>query len=175
MENVDHRERRRPRALQVYSIGHSDHTVEAFLDLLRRHGVTVLVDVRSHPYSKYVPHFNRERLSYELQAAGIRYVFLGEELGGRPSDRSLYLFGEDRPDYQLVRQTPEFLQGIQQLLDLAAKEPLAMMCSEGDYHKCHRAMLITPVLLEVGARVWHIEPDGTTVEAEPEPKQLSFL
>jgi uncharacterized protein (DUF488 family) len=175
METTDDKETRRADAVRIYSIGHSDHSAQAFLDLLRRYGVTVLVDVRSHPYSKWVPQFNREKLPHALQAANIRYVFMGDSLGGRPADRSLYAPGEGHPDYNLVRGSAAFREGIRQLIGLAEAECAAMMCSEGDYHKCHRAMLITPALLEAGVQVLHIEPGGTTVEAEPEPKQLSLL
>jgi uncharacterized protein (DUF488 family) len=122
-----------------------------------------------------VPQFNREKLSLALEAADIRYAFMGDSLGGRPADRSLYAPGEEHPDYQLIRSSPAFREGIRALLSLAAAERVAMMCSEGDYRKCHRAMLITPALLEAGAQVLHIEPEGTTVEAEPEPRQLSLL
>jgi uncharacterized protein (DUF488 family) len=161
--------------VQLYSIGHSDHSVEAFLDLLRRHEIAVVVDVRSQPYSQWVPQFNRESLARDLEAAGVCYVFMGDSLGGRPADRALYDPGQEYPDYDRVARSAAFQAGIEQLLERSATERLAIMCSEGDYHKCHRHKLITPTLLERGARVFHIRPDGTDIEAQPEPQQLTLL
>jgi uncharacterized protein (DUF488 family) len=161
----------------VYSIGHSDHEPEALIALLRQHGITTVVDVRSQPYSRWVPQANREVLAHALEEAGLTYVFMGDTLGGRPSDGSLYgAEGEAaRPDYERMAATPAFQAGIEGLLELAGDGTVAMMCSEGDHRHCHRSLLITPSLLEQGARVIHIRPDGETVEARPEPKQLSLF
>jgi len=169
------REEPAPGGVQVYTIGHSDHTIEAFLGLLRQRMIAAIVDVRSQPYSRWAPQFNRESLARELQAAGIRYVFLGDSLGGRPVDPAFYDADEERPSYERLAQSPAYLAGIKQLLELARTERAAIMCSEGNYHKCHRAMLITPTLLKRGARVFHIRPDGTGVEAELEPRQIRLL
>lgn len=158
----------------IYSIGHSDHEPDAFIALLRRHGVTTLVDVRSQPYSRWVPQANRETLAHALREAGLHYVFMGDSLGGRPPDPALYA-SQERPDYERVAATPDFQAGVEELLKLAYAETVAMMCSEGDHRRCHRTLLITPVLLERGARVIHIHPDGEMVEARPQPKQLSLF
>ena len=162
-------------AVQVFSVGHSDHPMEAFLALLRQHQIAVLADVRSQPYSQWAPQFNKENLARSLQAAGIRYTYLGDILGGRPANRALYSPGEEHPDYELMRQNPAFQDGIRKLLALATTARTAMMCAEGDYHKCHRGMLITPALLQVNAQVLHIGPHGEIEEARLEPKQLSLL
>lgn len=164
-----------PGSVQVYTIGHSDHTIEAFLGLLRQQIIAAIVDVRSHPYSRWAPQFNRESLARDLEGANIRYVFLGDSLGGRPADPAFYDADEERPSYERLAQSPAYLAGIKQLLELAEAERAAIMCSEGDYQKCHRAMLITPTLLKRGARVFHIRPDGTVVEARPEYRQLVLL
>jgi uncharacterized protein (DUF488 family) len=160
----------------IYSIGHSDHDSETFISLLQSHGITTVVDVRTHPYSRWVPQANRETLAQVLEAAGITYTFMGEALGGRPSDPGLYggSAGE-RPDYERVAATPRFQEGIRRLLALTGSGTIAIMCSEGDHHHCHRSLLITPTLLERQVRVIHIRPDGETVEARPEPKQLSLF
>jgi uncharacterized protein (DUF488 family) len=161
----------------IYSIGHSDHEPDAFIALLRRHGITTLVDVRTQPYSRWVPQANRETLASALKEADLSYVFLGDSLGGRPSDRSLYESGdpEGPPDYERFAASPVFQAGLDRLLTLAQESTVVMMCSEGDHRHCHRSLLITPVLLERGARVIHIRPNGETVEARPEPKQLSLF
>jgi|YNPNPStandDraft_1061719.scaffolds.fasta_scaffold05959_6 uncharacterized protein (DUF488 family) len=161
----------------IYSIGHSDHTLEAFITLLHAHKITIVADVRSQPYSRWVPAFNRETLARALQAAGITYIFLGDSLGGRPADATLYAMDapQGRPDYERLASTPAFQNGLERLLALAHDGSVAMMCSEGDPRQCHRGLLITPQLLERGARVIHILPDGTTVVAQREPKQLSLF
>lgn len=164
-----------PESLLIYTIGHSDHAIEAFVALLRCHSITVVVDVRSQPYSQWTPQFNRETLARDLEPAGIAYRHMGDALGGRPSNLSLYVEGQERPDYQRLAQTPAFQAGIETLLYLAGKERAAVMCSEGDYRRCHRHLLIMPALLERGARVLHIQSDGTIVEARPEPRQLSLF
>lgn len=161
--------------ITVYTIGHSDHTVEALLALLQQHGVALIADVRSQPYSRWVPQFNRENLARDLQAAGIRYAFLGDALGGRPKDHRFYDPGENHPNYARLATSTDYLAGIEQLLQLAAQERVAILCSEGDHHKCHRGLLITPTLLERGARVLHIAPDGTLVDAQAEPRQLNLF
>lgn len=160
---------------RVYSIGHSDHPVEAFIALLQQHKIQVLADVRSQPYSRWVPQFNREPLAEAVEAAGLRYVWLGDTLGGRPEDRSLYDGDNPRPNYDRMRESAAYLAGISDLLKLAGQATVAMMCSEGDYHQCHRTLLITPTLLDCGVRVIHILPDGRTVEAVREPEQLSLF
>jgi len=161
----------------IHSIGHSDHTLEAFIALLRQHGLTTLADVRSQPYSRWVPAFNRETLARALQEAGIAYLFMGDSLGGRPADAALYDAGasQGRPDYERLAATPAFQRGLERLLELARAGPVAMMCSEGDPRQCHRGLLLTPQFLARGARVIHILPDGATVEAQLEPKQLSLF
>ncbi|MGD9100713.1 MAG: DUF488 domain-containing protein [Anaerolineae bacterium] len=158
----------------IYSIGHSNHELEAFMALLQRHGVTTLVDVRSQPYSRRVSHMNREPLAQALQAAGLTYVFMGDGLGGRPARPSLY-GPEGEPDYERMAAAPDFQTGLARLLELARASVVAIMCSEGDHTQCHRHKLITPELLKHKARVLHIRPGGETVEARPEPKQLSLF
>jgi uncharacterized protein (DUF488 family) len=164
-----------PEPVTLHSIGHSDHCVETFLALLHQHHITTVVDVRSQPYSQWTPQFNRESFARDLQSAQLRYVFMGDALGGRPTDRSFYDPGEERPNYDRLKESPAFLVGIDQLLKLARREAVAFMCSEGDYHKCHRALLITPALLRRDVRVFHIQPDGSEVEAQLEFEQTSLL
>lgn len=162
-------------SITLYSIGHSDHNFEVFITLLQRYGVTAVADVRSQPYSRWTPQYNRETLARALGAAGINYIFLGAELGGRPADRSLYQPGRKQPDYQRVAATPDFHAGLERLLELGQSSSVAMMCSEGDYRKCHRTLLVTPELLARQVRVVHVLPDGRTVKAELEPQQLSLF
>ena len=159
----------------VYTVGHGDHTTAAFLLLLQQHEIALVVDVRSQPYSQWVPQYNRENLARDFEAAGIRYVFLGDSLGGRPKDRKLYDPGQEYPNYERLASSTGYLAGIEQLLQLAATARAAILCSEGDYHHCHRGKLITPTLLARGAHVLHIAPDGALVDAQAEPKQLTLF
>jgi uncharacterized protein (DUF488 family) len=161
--------------LTIYTIGHSDHATEDLIALLASQGIDVLVDVRSQPYSRWVPQFNRESLEAALPGAGLRYVWQGDALGGRPRDPSLYDGDSARPDYARVRETADYQHGIDDLLALAGDSVVAIMCSEGDYRQCHRSLLITPSLVRHDVRVVHILPDGRAVEAEEEPEQLSLF
>ena len=168
--------------LVIYTIGHSDHSTRDLIALLKRHRIACVIDVRSQPYSRWVPQANRETLARALEEAGLTYLFMGDSLGGRPSDPTLYepdpADGDPvaaRPDYDRLAATPAFQTGLERLLDLARTASVAMMCSEGDHRHCHRSLLITPHLLARDVRVVHIRPDGTTVEARPEPKQLSLF
>jgi uncharacterized protein (DUF488 family) len=163
------------RDLTVYTIGHSDHTSEDFVDLLRRYGIKLVVDVRSQPYSRWVHQFNRELLVHALQEAEIDYRYRGDSLGGRPQDLSLYDPGEERPDYRRLEQTPKYQAAISELLDLANNAPTAILCSEGDHHHCHRHLLIAQTLLDRGTQVLHIQPDGSAVPGSPIPRQLSLF
>ncbi len=144
--------------VQVLTVGHSNHSPETFLALLTRHGVTALGDVRSAPWSRFNPQFNRKALSASLSAAGIAYVWLGRELGGRPDDPACYRDGAVR--YDLLAQTALYRQGIGRVLRGAAEHRLALMCAEKDPLHCHRTLLVSRSLEEEGLEVAHILADG---------------
>jgi len=164
-----------PADLLIYTIGHSDHDTPAFIDLLRQHTITLVADVRSQPYSRWTHQFNREIIARDLEEAGIAYRFMGDALGGRPSDPALYDPGQERPDYGRVEQTDAYQTAITQLIELARAERVAVMCSEGDHARCHRNLLITQTLLAREVRVLHIQPGGATIEGEPIAQQLSLF
>jgi uncharacterized protein (DUF488 family) len=161
--------------LLIYTIGHSDHSIDTFVALLRQHEVVLVVDVRSQPYSRWAPQFNHAVLGQDMGRHGIDYCYMGEPLGGMPADRALYDPGQTHPNYQRMAETPAYQRGITELLDLARARQLAIMCSEGDYHRCHRHLLLSQTLLASGASVLHIVPDGSTVRAEPLPRQLTMF
>lgn len=142
----------------VYTIGHSTHSAEAFLALLRQHDVEAVADVRSSPFSRFNPQFNREPLEQFLKTNGIRYVFLGKELGARSQDRSCYLDG--RVQYGRLAQTPLFQSGLERVLQGAAKYRVALMCAEKEPLECHRTLLVARALAERGQPVLHIHADG---------------
>src|SRR5829696_9023919 len=117
-----------PRA--ILTIGHSNYSLEAFIELLRAHRIEVLVDVRSQPYSKYTPHFESRALKESLPAAGIKYLFMGKELGGRPDGDEFY-DSEGFVLYSRLAESPLFLEGISRL-ESGMEQGLrvAIMCSE---------------------------------------------
>ncbi len=143
----------------VYSIGHSNQSIKAFLELLRTHGVQVLIDIRSSPYSKYVPHFNGSALATTVPQDNIKYLFMGEELGGRPDGDEFY-DAEHHVLYGHVAASAVFLAGISRLKELARASRVAIMCSEEDPAICHRYLLVGRVLAEQGINVLHIRGDG---------------
>ena len=143
----------------VFTVGHSNVTLEAFIALLKQQGIEVLVDVRSQPYSKYVPHFNAGVLKPAILAAGMKYLYLGKELGGRPDDRRFY-DGDGHVLYGLVAESDGFKAGIERLLRGAREHRLALMCNEENPAGCHRRLLVGRVLAERGVTVLHIRGDG---------------
>ncbi len=142
----------------VFTIGHSNHSLEAFTGLLVRHRVTALADVRSAPHSRFNPHFNREPLAAALKARGIEYVYLGRELGGRSNDPDSYQAGRIRYD-RLVR-TDRFKDGLDRIVRGAAKHRIALVCAEKEPLDCHRTLLVGRALDGRGVNVMHILPDG---------------
>ena len=144
---------------RVLTVGHSNHPLETFVSLLQQHGVTTLADVRSAPYSRFNPQFNRKALDAALQAYGIAYLFLGHALGGRPEDRSCYENGRVR--YDRLARTPLYREGIDRAIERAAVEHLALMCAEKEPLDCHRALLIGRSLAACNVAVAHILADGT--------------
>ncbi|MEO8288440.1 MAG: DUF488 domain-containing protein [Chloroflexota bacterium] len=170
---------------EIYTVGHSNGTPNGFIELLRKHGVEAIVDVRSAPYSQYTPHFNREAIAEMLQDAGIIYVYAGEYLGGRPQDPTCYKHGRvptgkvdylKLVDYAEVAKRPWFQKGISKLIDIAGEHRTAIMCSEEDPRHCHRYHLITPALERLEHRVMHLR---SRVEAgktdQNEPQQMSMF
>jgi len=142
----------------VYTIGHSNHSIEKFIELLSAHSVTEVADVRSQPYSRLNPQFNRERLWTDLSKAGIAYAFLGRELGARPQDPNCYVNG--RVEYDLLARTPLFQEGLARLVQDADSHRIALMCAEKDPLTCHRAILVCRHLLLHGVGAQHILEDG---------------
>ena len=143
----------------LWTVGHSNHPLDTFLDLLRRHEIQVLVDVRSSPYSGYCPHFNIEQLKPAVKAAGIQYLYLGDSIGGRAEGAEFY--DEDgRVLYGKVAATEAFKQGIERLMKGIRDYRIAILCGEEDPTNCHRRLLVGRVLGERGVRVMHLRGDG---------------
>jgi uncharacterized protein (DUF488 family) len=154
---------------EILTIGHSNHSIEHFLALLRGAGVTALADIRSAPYSRHVPQFNHDVLPAALRGAGIAHVYLGRELGGRPRNRP----HGGALDYETIATTDKFQAGLQRVLDGAATRRIALMCAEQYPLDCHRCLLVGRALAAHGASVRHILPNGaTTTQADIEAELL---
>lgn len=148
-------------ARRIFTIGHSSHELGAFLALLRKHDVEALVDVRSYPASRFAPQFNRNPFASGLRNAGVMYEFV-PSLGGRPTRRDMY-DGDGHVLYGRVAETPEFVQAIAELADLASRKRVAIMCGEEDPSECHRRLLVGKVLIDAGLKIDHIRGTGELV------------
>jgi uncharacterized protein (DUF488 family) len=181
--------------IKLYTIGHSNHSLDHFIRLLEENGIMTLVDVRTAPYSRYSPHFNKEGLETALRERDIQYAYAGKFLGGRPADpgcyksRALPAEGADylhEVDYPEVMKRDWFVKGIARLLELADEQTTAIMCSEENPAQCHRHHLIAKYLIarHPEVKITHIRGDGTTygastitetVDDTPVSEQLPLL
>jgi uncharacterized protein (DUF488 family) len=154
----------------ILTIGHSTHDLAAFLALLRQHKVGAVADVRSFPFSRFNPQFNREILARFLDENGFQYVFLGRELGARPEDRSCY--DQGRVQYARLAQTPLFQSGLDRVQKGALRYRIALMCSEKEPLQCHRTLLVAKALVERGQLVQHIHADARLESHEAAMERL---
>jgi uncharacterized protein (DUF488 family) len=150
----------------IFTIGHSNHSAEKFVGLLKQHGIEVVADVRSQPYSRHAPHFNAKDIEAILWDNGIRRLFLGFELGGRPTAEAFY-DADGRVNYARIERSRSFLDGIKQLESSIRDHKTALLCSEEDPVGCHRRLLVGHVLGERGIVVRHVRGDGS-VQTEGE-------
>ena len=150
----------------LWSMGHSNVTIDEFIDLVLWREIQLIADVRSMPYSKYTPQFNKELLVASLTKAGIRYEFMGDSLGGRPPESDHY-DEEGHVLYSELAKNFRFKNGIEQLCKNAEKNRVAMMCSEESPQNCHRRLLISRVLSDQGVETQHIR-GNRTVQSDAE-------
>ena len=158
-----------PEPVILHTIGHGNLPAGTLVELLRTHGIDAVIDVRSSPYSRYVPHCNRESLASLLAAYGLAYVWSGDTLGGRPDDPSCYHGGVvkvGKVDYAQVARRPWFEAGLNSLITTATAQRVAILCSEEDPRRCHRHHLIAHALRDLGVRVLHIRRSGELEEAD---------
>jgi uncharacterized protein (DUF488 family) len=160
----------------IYSIGYAGRTIAEFLGLLRQYEIEFLIDVRSQPYSKRYPDFARDALRQHITSAGMKYVVMGVELGGRPADPDCY--AEDgRVDYAKVRQKAFYRAGIERLVKAhEGGYPAAIMCAEIKPEECHRSRLIGATLRDLNIPLLHITETGSLkTQDEVLPRQLNLL
>lgn len=161
----------------IWTIGHSTMAIDDFTQLLGKHGIAMLIDVRTSPYSRFAIQFNKLDLEAELHRRNIVYRFEGQRLGGRPSDPTCYRSGvvpehaerEDflqLVDYEAVKRKEWFQQAIDEVVALSAIHRVALMCSEEDPMDCHRHRLISSALIDRGIEVQHIRKSGMSFRAE---------
>ena len=147
-------------ATPIYTIGYGNRSIENFIRLLQAYNIKYLVDIRSQPYSRYSPNFSQDALELRLKQHQIRYVYMGDTLGGRPKDSSCYV-DDGRVDYTILREKDFYQRGISRLRTAWEKQlPIALMCSEMKPQECHRGKLVGNTLVEQGLAVSHIDEAG---------------
>lgn len=147
-----------PSETRILTIGHSTHSWERFERLLLAAGATAVADVRTSPWSRHTPQFNRDSLAEKLKGAGVAYVYLGDALGGRPT--GAHLFDNGVADYEAMAVEPAFEAGLQRVRKGAETHVVALMCAEQEPLDCHRCLLVSRRLREMGLAVSHVLPDG---------------
>lgn len=157
-------------SLTLFTIGHSNRSPEEFVGMLKENGVTAIADVRSQPYSRHMPHFNREPLQELLKENGIAYVFLGDELGARRSEDCCYVDGQAK--YELIAKTDAFQSGIERLRDGTKKYVVALMCAEKDPITCHRTILVAKSLRQEFEIRHLIAPQRIEMQSDAEKRLM---
>ena len=155
--------------MKLYTVGHSNHTQEVFLNLLVAHGINIVVDVRSVPASNHNPQFNQEVISVFLQKHHIDYRFLGRELGARRMDS---INGDGQVDFEQAIHSSLFQQGVDRILPQLANNKVAIMCSEANPLECHRFALVARYFHEHGVEVFHILKDASLVSHQILERQM---
>ena len=153
------------KALTILTVGHSNMSLQQFIDLVGGQGIEVLVDTRSSPYSRWVPHFGRESLRAAAREAPFEYRYMGDSLGGKPSDRKFYR-RDGTVDYEAIARAPSYAAGIEHVLMLAKDRVVCLLCSEEDPIQCHRRLLIGKTLGEQGSTLRHLRKQGLFEEEE---------
>ena len=157
----------------IFTLGHSNHPLEVFLDLLQQHRIETVVDVRSSPYSRYASHFNRETITNHLKARQIRYLFAGDSLGGMPRGDEFY-DAAGHVLYDRVAQSVQFQEALQRLTDSIGSDRVTLVCGEEDPTNCHRRLLLGRVLIQRGFGVVHIRGDGRIESEEQLAEREAF-
>lgn len=142
----------------LFTIGHSAHTIDSFISLIQEHAIQVIADVRSKPYSGRFPWFSRQPLEHSLKAIGIKYVFLGRELGARRCEKECY--DEGKATYERIAATPVFHEGLDRLRKGIRQYRIALLCAEKDPLDCHRTILVARYATKF-SNIKHILGDGS--------------
>jgi len=161
-----------PQPKQCFTIGYGNYPIDLFITFLQNIGIDTIIDVRSSPYSRFNPHFNRENLEKSLIKNNVDYRYMGDQIGGRYSNPNL-LFPDSTVNYRKVQDTEKFQEGINEvLLIISSGKKIALMCAEKEPERCHRFALISPVLQAKGISVIHIRPEGQLQTNEELEREL---
>lgn len=156
---------------RLYSVGHSNQSQEEFLELLKKHGINCIVDVRSVPASKYTPQFNLEPLKWFLRANEIQYLHFGDEFGARRTD---CLDADGQVNFEQAIETTNFKRGVERLMNGLQKGfRISLMCSEANPLECHRFALVSRYFYDNGLDVQHILKDGELASHVSLEKQMT--
>ncbi len=156
----------------IFTIGYGARTLDEFIAILKHYQIALLIDIRSAPYSRYKPEFSKLPLEKALQRQGIRYIYMGDTLGGQPDDQDCYVNG--KVSYDRVREKPFFQQGISRIrVAFERRERAVLMCSESKPENCHRSKLIGVVLDERGIPVAHIDENDELATQEEIIRRLT--
>lgn len=160
---------------ELFTIGHSNHPLEYFIELLLAHRLSMIADVRSNPYSKYSPHFGKDVLESVLRNHNVDYLFLGRELGAQRSEQECYVDGQAK--YDRIARLPAFRRGLEIVLEQVERHRIAVMCSESDPVMCHRTVLLCRELKKIcrDLKITHILADGSEEQQEASEKRLIKL
>lgn len=157
---------------ELFTIGHSQYSIDYFIGLLNKYGIDYLLDVRSTPYSKYAEQYNKENISRELKSANIKYSFLGKYFGARPQNTELYA-DEGYLDFERVRGSQDFNKGIENvILGLNQGHKIALMCTEKEPIDCHRAILVARAFEIQMIYAKHILSNGKILTQQQLDEQL---
>jgi len=141
--------------INIYSIGHGNKEIDTFIEELKSFNIEFLIDVRSIPYSKYNPQYNKESLQSDIEKESIKYIYMGDSLGGMPKDPTCYI--NEKADYNIIKDKKFFKDGIKRLIKAKEKKfTVAVMCSESKPEVCHRSKLIGQELLKYDVNMKHI-------------------
>ena len=151
--------------LTILTVGHSNMRLQEFIDLVGGQGIDILVDTRSKPYSRWVSHFGRESLRDAAREAPFEYRYMGDSLGGKPSDRKFYR-RDGTVDYEAITREPSYVAGIEHLMRLANDRVVCLLCTEEDPIQCHRRLLIGKTLGEQGVILRHLRKQGLFEDEE---------
>jgi uncharacterized protein (DUF488 family) len=160
---------------ELFTIGHSNHSLDRFIELLLAHRLSTIADIRSSPYSKYSPHFNKDMLDSALRNANIDYIFLGKELGAQRSEDDCYIDGQAK--YGRIAHLPAFQRGLEIVLQKVEHYRIALMCSESDPLTCHRMILVSRELKKMcpDLEITHLLGDGEVERQDMSEKRLINL
>ncbi len=156
----------------VYTIGHTNYSINQFVDILNLYSINCIIDVRSTPYSKYTPQFNSKELKEELKKLGILYIHMGEEFGARRAERKFYPHGY--LDFEKVRlESDLFHKGIHRVeVGCQKGYRIALMCTEKMPIDCHRCILVGKGLKDHGFQIRHVVSKEISMTQEEIETQL---